>query len=64
MNLYGHSLTHQNPCPRGHEIYNLSRLFIGHHYNILSFSDLGLENKIFKEIMHFHYITKNIFFRK
>ena len=33
---------HKNPCPRGHETYNLSRLFIGHQYNLLSFSYLCL----------------------
>ena len=50
---------HQNPCPRGYEIYNFGRLFLGHHHYILSLSDLslGVEKNIFKEIMHFHYIT-------
>ena len=40
---------HMNTCPEGHETYNLSRLFIGHHYNLLSLSDLclRLERKIF-----------------
>ena len=49
---------HMNPCPWGHEIYYFSRLFIGHHYNILSFSDIcpGLEKKIFYEILHFHHM--------
>ena len=44
------------PLPRGHEIYNF-RPFIGHHYCILSLSDpcLGIEMKIFKEIIYFHY---------
>ena len=39
------------PWPRGHEIYNLAKLFIGFDYNILSFSDLcsQLEKKIFEE---------------
>ena len=31
--LYGHTLTSE---PRGHEIYNLGRPFLGHHYYILS----------------------------
>ena len=50
---------HKNPCPRGHEIYNFGRPFLGHHYYILGLSDLclGVETKIFKEIMYFHYIT-------
>ena len=24
--------THKNPCPGGHGIYNIGRLFLGHHY--------------------------------
>ena len=24
---------HKNPCPRGHEIYNLSGTFLGYHYH-------------------------------
>ena len=50
---------HKNPCPRGHEIYNFGRPFLGHHYYILGLSDLclGIEKKIFKEIMHFYYMT-------
>ena len=45
-----------HPCPGGHEIYHFGRSFLGHHYNTLSLSYLclGVE-KIFKEIMHFHY---------
>ena len=46
---------HQNPSPGGHEIYNFGRPFLGRHNYILSLSNLGLgvEKKIFKEIMHF-----------
>ena len=53
--LYGHTLA-QEPLPRGHEIYNFGRLFLGHHYYILGLSDLclGVEKKILKEIMYFH----------
>ena len=42
---------HKNPCPGIHEIYNFGRPFLGHHYYILSLSDLYLEveKKIFKE---------------
>ena len=49
---------HKNPCPRGHQIYNFGRPFLGHYY-ILGLSDLclGKEKKIFKEIMQFHYTT-------
>ena len=49
----------KNHCPGGHEIYNLGRPFFGHHYYLLSLSDLclGVKKKIFKGIMHFHYIT-------
>ena len=56
--LYGHALA-QEPCPGGHEIYNFGRPFLCHHNYILSLSDLclGVEKKIFKEIMHFHYMT-------
>ena len=47
---------HKNPYPGGHEVYNFGRLFLGHHYYKLGLSDLclGVEKKIFKEIMHFH----------
>ena len=50
---------HRNPSPRGHEIYNFGRPFLGHHYYILGLSDLCLEveKKIFKEIMHSNYMT-------
>ena len=55
---YGHTLA-KNPCLRSHEIYNFGRPFLGHHTCILTLSVLCLEEekKIFKEIMHFHYIT-------
>ena len=50
---------HKNPCPRGHDIYNFGRPFLGHHYYIHGLSDLclGVDKQIFKEIMHFHYMT-------
>ena len=50
---------HHNPSPWGHESYNFGRPFLGHHYYILSLSDIciGVEKKIFKEIMHFHHMT-------
>ena len=49
---------HKTPCPRGNETYNFSRLFIGHDNIILNLSDLCLGlKKIFKEIMHFHYMN-------
>ena len=44
---------HQNPCPGGHEIYNLGRLFLDHQYFILSLTDLAM-GEDFKEIMHLH----------
>ena len=49
----------QEPLPGGHEIYHFGGPFRGHHYYILSLSNLclGVEKKIFKEIMHFHYMT-------
>ena len=48
-----------NACPRGHEIYNFGRPFLDHHYYLLSLSDPcpGVEKKIFKEILYFHYLT-------
>ena len=33
---------HNNLCPRGQGIYNFGRPFLGHHYYIISFSDLYL----------------------
>ena len=43
----------------GHERYNFGRPFLVHHYYIHSLSDLclGVEKKIFKEIIHFHHVT-------
>ena len=57
---------HKNPCPRGHEIYNFGRPFLGHHYYILGLSDLclGIEKNIFKEIMQFHYMTYMATYRR
>ena len=51
--------SHKNPCHGGHEIYNFGRPFLCYQNYILSLSDLclGVEKKIFKEIMHFHYMT-------
>ena len=43
----------KNPCPRGHEIYNFGRTFLGHlHYMyIFSLPDLCLRvEEDFKEI--------------
>ena len=51
---------HKNPCPRGHEMYNFGRAFLVHHYYIvIGLSDLclGVEKKIFKEIIHFYSMT-------
>ena len=46
---------HKNPCPgvMKFTIYVDPSLFIITIY----LNCLGIENKIFKEIMHFHYIT-------
>ena len=41
--LYGHALS-QEPSPAGHEIYNLGRPFLGHHYYILIYSCLDGES--------------------
>ena len=50
---------HKNPCPGDHEIDNFGGPFLGHYYYTVSFSGhcLGIEKKILKEIMHFHYMT-------
>ena len=50
---------HRNPSLGNHEIYNSGRPFLGHHYYSLSLSELcpRVEKKIFKEIIHFHYMT-------
>ena len=56
--FYNHALA-QEPCLRGHEIYNFGRPFLSHHYYILGLSDLRLEvdqRKIFDQIMQLHYI--------
>ena len=47
------------PCPDGHEIYKFGGPFLGHYYSTVNLSDLCLvvDKKIYKEIMHFHYIT-------
>ena len=47
---------HKNPCSRGHEIYNFSRPFLGHHYYTLSLYGPwpGVEMNIFKEIHQFY----------
>ena len=53
------TLWHMNPFLGRHKIYNKRRPFLGHHYYIISLSDvcLGVEKKIFKEINCFHYET-------
>ena len=58
ISLYNHTLP-KHPCPGGHEIHNFGSLFLGLHNYILSLSVvcLGVEKKILKEIMHFHYTT-------
>ena len=60
--MYFHYMTYmatpwrKNLCPVGHEIDNFDRPFLGHHYDILSLSDLCLEveKKIIIEIIHFY----------
>ena len=52
---------HQNPFPGGHDIYNFSRPFLGHHYYILILCELcpEVEKNIFKKYMNFTLHTKN-----
>ena len=54
FDIYGHALA-QDPCPGGHEIYNFGRPLLGHHYYILSVSNLfmGVEKNICREICIF-----------
>ena len=42
-----------------YEFYNFGTTFLSHHYYTLSLFDLclGVEKKIFKEIMQFHYMS-------
>ena len=49
----------KNPCPGVYEIHNFGRTFYGIHCNILSLSDLCVEEekKNFKQIMQFQYMT-------
>ena len=57
--LYGHAPA-QEPLPLGGMKFTiLVDPSLGHHYYIFGLSDLCMEveEKIFKEIMHFHYIT-------
>ena len=44
-----------------HGIYNVVRLFHGHHYYAFSLSESypRVEKKIFKEIMHFYYMPQH-----
>ena len=46
----------------GHEIYKLGRPFLVYHFFILSLSDLclGVEQKIFKEIINFLLFTQKL----
>ena len=50
---------HKNPCHRGHKRSYCGRPCLGYHNYIVSLTDVCLEvkKKIFKGIMHFHYMT-------
>ena len=50
---------HNNSCSGDHEIYKFGRPFVGYYNSIITLSVLclGVEKKILKKIMHFHYIT-------
>ena len=56
--MHFHTLA-QEPLPRGRDNYSFGRPFLGYYYYILSLSNLclGVEKQIFKEIMHFDYMT-------
>ena len=51
-----------HPSIRTLALVVIGRPFLGHHNYILNVSDLcmGVEEKIFKGIMHFHYMTYSI----
>ena len=51
-----------NHRPVGHAIYNLGRPFLVYHNFILSLSELclGVEQKIFKEIVNFSLFTQKL----
>ena len=43
--LYDHDLA-ENPCPRGHEIYNFGKPFLGHlHYTLSLYGPCPEERK-------------------
>ena len=56
--LFAHAQA-QESLPCGSLIYNFGGPFLDHYYCTLIFSGLcpGVEMKILKEIMYFHYIT-------
>ena len=57
---FGHALAQKN-LPWTNEIYNFGHQpFFDHYKHIVSLSDpwIGIEKKMFKELMHFHYMTK------
>ena len=62
--MHDHYMTmpqHKNPCLGGHEIYNIGGPILGHHFFTLTLSDLNLGiEKIFKEIMYFHYMRPHL----
>ena len=59
--LNGHALA-QEPLPRGHEINNSCRPFLGHYYCILRLPDPSpeVEKKIFTEIHRFYTLKPKI----
>ena len=49
---------HMNLYPGGHDICNFGKPLLGHHYNLLSLTELCAKlEKIFKRIMHFYLMT-------
>ena len=51
---------YKNLYLEGNKIHNFGRPFLDHHHYTLRLSDLclGVEIKVFQEIMHFHNVTK------
>ena len=48
---YGHALAQKTPTPGYYEIYYFGEIFLGHHYYLLSLSDLclGVEKRLSKK---------------
>ena len=57
--IYVATPQYTNPCPEGHEIYNLGGPFLGHHYYTLRLYEPcpEVEKNIFKKSINFTLFT-------